>query len=370
MRQFTRTAVAWKNGMVNQTSKNPVTEPASSDKYVLLVGGAGYIGTTITEQFLQAGYRVRVFDRLIYDNQTCVPMFLNRPGYEFRYGDITDTEALIAALDGITDVVLLAGLVGDPITKSFPLEAEHINETGYERALSALSGRGLNRVIFVSTCSNYGLIEDKALATEEHPLSPLSAYAKAKVGVEEILLGMREMADFCPTVLRFATAFGLSARMRFDLTVSEFTRDLYLGNELCVYDADTWRPYCHVRDFASIMQKVLTAPAERVAFQVFNAGGDVNNFTKRMLVDLIRTHLPEPRITFQEHGSDPRNYRVDFSKLRNTLDFEPLFTVDDGVRELIGAMDQGLFRDISRPSRFFGNHEIDYAIPPAETDIS
>ena len=148
--------------------------------------------------------------------------------------------------------------------------------------------------------------------------------------------------------------------MRFDLTISEFTRDMFLGKDLLVFDADTWRPYCHIRDFAELIRRTLEAPVDNVAFDVFNAGGEQNNFTKQMIVDAILKQLPEAQVRYQEHGADPRNYRVDFSKIQERLLFEPAYAVKDGIRELIAALQQGLFRDISQPTSFHGNWEINY----------
>ncbi len=316
----------------------------------------------MADHLIRAGYQVRMFDRLIYDNQTVVPIFYNQPGFEFCYGDIANSDQMIAALDGITDIVFLAGLVGDPITRKFPEQSEWINDRAYDQTFDLLSDRRLGRVIYVSTCSNYGLIETDELASEDFELNPLSAYAVAKVNIERKILQLPRDSGFIPTILRFATAFGLSPRMRFDLTVSEFTRELYLGRELLVYDPDTWRPYCHVRDFARAVQMVLEADVDDVAFDVFNAGGDINNFTKRMIVDTITDRLQRGKVCFQEKGSDPRNYRVDFSKIREKIGFVPAVSVEDGVGELIKAMDQGLFRDIQSPPRFFGNYDIDYPL--------
>lgn len=327
---------------------------------VLVVGGAGYVGSVLCAHLLERGYGVRSFDLLLYNNQGAVVPFLGRPGYRFVHGDLADAEAMTAALEGVGDVVLLGGLVGDPITKKYPEAARRINEGGYETILGLLDGRPLNSVVFVSTCSNYGLIEDDRLADEGCRLKPLSLYAKSKVAIENRILALHGKVDYAPTILRFATAFGLSPRMRFDLTLSEFTREMFLGHELLVYDPHTWRPYCHLRDLAEVVVRVLEAPRERVAFEVFNVGGEANNHTKRSIVEAILEQLPEARVRYQEHGSDPRNYRVDFTRVRERLNFEPEFTLEDGIRELIAAMRQSLFLDIDQPRGFYGNHEIDY----------
>jgi nucleoside-diphosphate-sugar epimerase len=335
------------------------------ERKVLIVGGAGYIGSVLTAHLLASGYGVRCQDLLLYHNQGTVLPFIGHPGYEFMAGDLSDGDSVARCLDGITDVVILAGLVGDPITKKYPEASQRINHDGMLALIERLNGRGLNRVVFVSTCSNYGLIPQDTLADENYELSPLSLYAKAKVAMEQALLSIKGQVDYQTTVLRFATAFGLSPRMRFDLTVSEFTRAMYLGEDLLVFDAHTWRPYCHVRDFSEVIRRVLEAPTERVAFEVFNAGGEVNNFTKQMIVDSILERLPTAKVRYQEHGADPRNYRVNFTKIRERLFFEPRHSVGDGVAELVAALESGLFRRVDQPASFFGNYSLD-TLDPAQ----
>jgi nucleoside-diphosphate-sugar epimerase len=148
--------------------------------------------------------------------------------------------------------------------------------------------------------------------------------------------------------------------MRFDLTVSEFTRELALGRELLVYDANTWRPYCHVRDFGRLIDLVFKAPAEKIAFEVFNAGGEINNYTKQGIVDAILEHLPNARVKYKEHGVDPRNYRVDFSKVRKNLNFEPRYTVPDGIKEVLGAFENHSFDHVDEQRNLYGNYELQY----------
>ena len=333
-----------------------------NDRMVTLFGGAGYIGPVVAKRLLQRGYRVRIVDIFLYGTQNVMLGLMNEPGFEILNGDHADPAVVERALDGATDVVILAGLVGDPITKKYPEAHGAVNERGIHGLIAALDGRGLKRVIFISTCSNYGLIPEGALADEDYQLSPLSLYAKAKVGIEKALLALDGAVDYEATVLRFATAFGLAPRMRFDLTVSQFTREMYLGHDLLVYDADTWRPYCHVEDFADVIGRVLEAPSEAVRFDVFNAGGDANNFTKRMIIDAILKYIPNAPVSYQEHGSDPRNYRVDFRKIRERLDFTPRFTVEDGIRELIAALREDLFADAETRQNFYGNYEITYPV--------
>jgi nucleoside-diphosphate-sugar epimerase len=343
----------------------------SSGRRVLLIGGAGYIGVPVARRLLEAGYLVRTLDRLVYKNGSSLLGHTQQPGSEFIFGDMGHGSSLDRALDGITDVVILAGLVGDPITKKFPRESEAINEVALRRCIDRLNGRGLNKVVFISTCSNYGMIADNEVAHEGYTLKPLSLYAKAKVAAETYLLSLRGRVDYQATVLRFATAFGLAPRMRFDLTVNEFAREVFLGRELVVYDADTWRPYCHVRDFARLIQNVLDAQPDLVSFEVFNGGGDANNLTKRQIVNMVLEHMPHGRVVYRNNSDDPRNYRVDFHKVCERLRFEAEFSVAYGIAEVIGALKSHLLDDVDARPSFYGNYELPgLANGPSASDLT
>ena len=241
------------------------------------------MGTVLARQLLDRGCGVRVLDNLIYGHGFALRQFLNEHKFTFIQGDLCEPEDLQAGLDGVTDVVLLAGLVGDPICKKYPELAKAVNLDGCTSVFDNLNGRGIGSFVFASTCSNYGLRETDDLATEASDLNPVSLYAECKVAVERHVLDHAGEVDFCPTVLRIATAYGFSQRMRFDLTVSEFTRKLALGKPLLVYDENTWRPYCHVVDLARAVITVLDAKPEQVSGEVFNVGNSDENFTKRMI---------------------------------------------------------------------------------------
>ncbi len=329
-------------------------------KNILLIGGAGYVGTVLTSHFLKKGYSVTVLDDFVYNNQFAISPYLGDPNYHFIYGDMNDNSKLQIVSNNTTDVIILAGLVGDPITKKYPEKSELINDKGVKNCMDYFIGKGINKLVFISTCSNYGLIKENELADEKFPLNPLSLYAKAKVSNEQYLLSKKSEIDYTGVVLRFATAFGLSPRMRFDLSVSEFVRDLYFGEELLVYDEHTWRPYCHVRDFAQLLDTVINADNVKVNFEVFNAGGDVNNFTKKMIVEEILKHVPEGKVKYGEKGTDPRNYKVSFAKVKETLGFKPEFTVQDGIKELVNALNLGLYKDSLSNKTKYGNYVINY----------
>lgn len=329
-------------------------------KNVLLIGGGGYVGSIITSHFLREGYIVTVLDNFIYENHFSIESFIGDPKYKFIKGDFTEKSSLEFASQGITDVVMLGGLVGDPITKSYPFESEQINSIGVKNCIDFFDKKELDKFIFISTCSNYGLIKENELADEEFELNPLSLYAKAKVSGELHLLSKKGKTNYTGVVLRFSTAFGLSPRMRFDLSVSEFVKELYLGNELLVFDEHTWRPYCHVRDFANLIDLVIKSKNSDVDFQIFNAGGEANNFTKKMIVDAIVKNIPNANVKYGANGSDPRNYKVSFAKVNNVLNFKPTWTVEDGIKELINAFEIGLYADVISNKNKYGNYQINY----------
>lgn len=334
-----------------------------SDRTVLVVGGAGYVGSVLVPTLLQAGARVRVLDQLIYDNGFALAHLLDDPGLRFQRGDLRRPDDLAEAAQGATDVVLLASLVGDPICKKYPELAREINEDGAKSLLDRLDEFGVSRFVFTSTCSNYGIHTGSALATEESALNPQSLYARTKIAVEEYLLERSAQLGSAATVLRIATAYGLSPRMRFDLTVSQFARDLATGAPLEVYDADTWRPYCHVRDISAAIMTVLTAPEQEVRGEVFNVGDTTQQFTKRMIVDEVRKHLTSASVTYGEGDTDPRNYRVSFEKIAQRLGFRCAHTVQDYLARLTPALQAGIFPDAVDGDDRYGNYVVRHAEP-------
>ena len=246
--------------------------------------------------------------------------------------------------------MILAALVGDPIASKYPDLARRVND-GCKRLAEQADGAGVDRLVFTSTCSNYGLRETDEPATEESELSPVSLYAELKVDFEQFVLDRSDWS-LCPTLLRIATAYGLSQRMRFDLTISEFTRTLAVGDELVVYDADTWRPYCHVEDISGAVMTALDADESLVRSEVFNVGHSDENYTKRMVVDVVQEVLGGAgSVSFEEGGRDPRNYRVNFDKIRERLGFEPQHRVPETVASLVDGNPGGRVRRLRRATR-------------------
>lgn len=327
-------------------------------KHVLVIGGAGYVGSGLVPELLTRGLKVRVLDNLLYDNAASISHLADRPGFSFVRGDLCSAKTCEEALEGVTDVVLLAAMVGDPICKKYPELARKTNLEGPKQLFDILNSKPINRFIFTSTCSNYGFRADDSPATEESDLNPVSLYAETKVSFEKYILERCPAVEFCPVILRLSTAYGIAPRMRFDLTVSEFTKVLASGEKLVVFDEHTWRPYCHVADISKAIILALDAPVEKVRGEVFNVGSSAGNFTKKMIVDVIAGILKGAQIEYKAGGSDPRNYRVGFEKIESTLKFKADYTIEQNVNALVNAFQNGFFTDYETRRMFYGNYEV------------
>lgn len=323
---------------------------------VLVIGGSGYVGSVLVSRLLDAGAHVNVLDQLVYDNGFALQHLLDDPRLTLVRGDLRDPYAVARAAVGCDSAALLAALVGDPICKKYPELAQQVNAEGAKRVVDDLDVLGIERFVFTSTCSNYGIHDNATLADEESELNPQSLYARTKIEVEEHILANADSAECVSTVLRIATAYGLSPRMRFDLTVSQFARELASGAELCVYDADTWRPYCHVRDIAKAVMTVLAADPALVRGEVFNVGDEAQQFTKRMIVEEAQKHLSGTSVEFREGDTDPRNYRVAFGKIAQRLGFRLDHDVQTYMPAVIAAVQAGVFS--ATDELHYGNYEV------------
>ena len=315
---------------------------------VLVTGGAGYIGSILTPSLLEQGHEVRVLDSLLHGGNSLLGPW-SHPKFEFLKGDVRDPDAVAEAIEGMEAVVHLAAIVGDPACARDPEVTKSVNLAGSNLVLEKSMAAGVKRFIFSSTCSNYGRMDDPTqMADETWELRPISLYSETKVAVEESILDL-QTANLCPTVLRFATVFGVSPRMRFDLTVNEFTMELLTKGHLVIFGQEFWRPYVHVRDVARAISTVLAAPEERVRNQVFNVGSSNQNFQKGQLVDLIKPYAPAAKIEYVHRDEDPSDYRVTFEKIKDALAFETSHTVEQGIEEVAHLVNSGIIVDFNHP---------------------
>jgi nucleoside-diphosphate-sugar epimerase len=315
---------------------------------ILVTGGAGYVGSVLLRHLLNEGYSVTCVDNLMHGGESLLGVWTH-PHFVFYKADITDTQDIQAILreQNFLAVVHLAAIVGDPACQRNPDLAQNVNWQASRDLFRMSQDLGVERFIFASTCSNYGKMAGlQGYVDESSPLAPVSWYAELKVRFEELILEKGGQSQgSCPTSLRFATVYGTSPRMRFDLTINEFTKELALGRELLVYGEQFWRPYCHVADFSRAILRVLQAEKAGVAHNVFNVGDTQENYTKKMIVAELLRHFPGARIKRVEAKEDPRDYRVKFDKIKNEVGFNITRTVPQGIAEVKKVVQWGIIRD-------------------------
>lgn len=312
---------------------------------VLVTGGAGYIGSVLVRQLLNKGYKVRAFDSLKFGGDALYDVMLN-PDFEFMRGDVRNSDEVQEALKGIDAIAHLAAIVGDPACKKYSDEAKETNWAGSVALFEAAEKAGIKRFVFASTCSNYGKMPDPdSFVTETSALNPVSLYAELKVKFEKFLLEERKDSNICSTALRFSTVYGFSPRIRFDLTVNEFTRNAAINGEQEIWGAQFWRPYCHVDDLARAVVLVLETAEEKVRANVFNVGSTEENYNKGMIIEEVCKVVPNVKVNFVESSEDPRDYRVNFDKIKNELGYKITKKVPDGVKEIYTLLKTGIVTD-------------------------
>jgi nucleoside-diphosphate-sugar epimerase len=310
---------------------------------VAVTGGAGYIGCALVQELRAAGHETAILDSLLHGQRASAEL-LQREGATLIVGDVRDPEARARLLSGADALVHLAAIVGDPACGRAPELSEETNVHASRALLADARGSGVDRIVFASTCSNYGRMSDPTVALDETaPLHPVSLYARQKVQIE------RELPENA-TGLRFATVYGASLRMRFDLTVNEFTRDIWARRPLEVFGEQFWRPYVHVRDAARAIALVLGAPEDAVAGRVFNVGHSDENYTKRHLVERIVARIGSGEVRYVHRDEDPRDYRVSFERIAGELGFVPRMRVPDGIDEVVEGLEAQRFGDPFSPA--------------------
>ena len=309
---------------------------------ILICGGAGYIGSALTSRILkETNYKVKVFDQLLYGGDSLYSFFNYLDRFKFIQGDLR-TFDLDELLNNVDYVVNLAALVGEPICKKFPKEAQEINFDANIKLAKKAEEKGIDRYVFTSTCSNYGLsVGDKTL-DENAKLDPISLYAETKVNSEKMLL--EQLPKLQTAVLRCATAYGLASRIRFDLLLHEFIRDAWTKTKIYVYGAQSWRPIVHVDDIARAILLIIKNSDTINEKDVYNIGSNAQNFQKISLAELVASRF-KTNIEITSTKEDPRNYRVLFDKFTKKLKFETLHKPDETIDQIAYALESGLIDD-------------------------
>jgi len=336
------TGARWlKDWLVMNTGAREVTASVkSSNAPVLVVGGAGYIGSVLCRRLLNAGEKVRVLDSLVYGD-LAVKELLSNSAFELMEGDCRDIQSVVKAMRGIKSVVHLAAIVGDPACEQDRQTALETNYAATRMMVEIAKGNGVDRFVFASSCSVYGATN--FLMDENSAIQPVSLYGQTKVDSEKALLEALA-PGFHPTILRLATVFGNGYRARFELVVNLLTAKAYHERVISIFNGEQWRPFIHVSDVAEGIKLVLNAPVPVVSGEVFNLGDSSLNLRLEEIGDKVREAFPGTRI-YHIGNADARNYRVCFDKIRNLLGFQCRLTVDDGIQELKRSFEEGTIGD-------------------------
>jgi nucleoside-diphosphate-sugar epimerase len=296
-------------------------------KKIFITGGAGYIGTTLIPLLLDRNYQITVYDSLLFNNGDKLLPYITNPNFAFIEGDIRDADKLSYHIKGHDIVIHLAALVGFPICREKGEQESHnVNVVGTQNVINAMTPD--QYLLFGSTGSNYGEVLD--VCTEETPLNPLSIYGRTKTDAEHLVLARDNSTAF-----RFATAFGVSPRLRLDLLVNDLTYKSLTEGYAVIYESHFMRTFIHVRDIARVF---LFAIDNHSAMKnnVYNVGSNNMNYSKKDVCELIKSKISDSYFNYADVGqdADKRNYVVSYEKI-NKLGFDTTISLETGIDELI-----------------------------------
>ena len=311
---------------------------------VLVTGGAGYIGSSVVRHLLIKGYDVHTIDNCSMGSDG-IFSFIGYPNYTFYKGDIRNLNEVRHAMKNIDYVVHLAAIVGEPACRKYKHDAKTINIDGSKNVFNLSQELGVKRFIFFSTCSSYGVQDTNIMADENTELNPVSLYAETKIEIENYIKE-NISSDSCFTILRPSTVHGPSPRMRFDLIVNHFVKDSILNGELEIFGGSLWRPLMWVGDAGRAIEKVLISKKELIYNEIFNMGNTESNFQKIEIANIIKNKfLQNLKIISHKEDSDLRSYKVDFSKIKQKLDFNLEKSLEQSIEELIYICNHKLIED-------------------------
>lgn len=321
---------------------------------ILITGGLGFAGSTVANFLLKKGHKVTIIDKLLFNNKQIKK--IEHKNLKFYKLDILDSKKLKNFfVNKKFDIVFhLAAIVGDPACKVNESLTLKTNLKASKEVFKLSKNNKIKKFFFFSTCSNYGLSKNSKLLKETDKLKPLSLYAKTKVKFEKFLL--KDNSETQKIILRISTLYGISPRMRFDLTINEFVKKVYFNEKFDIYHADTWRPYLNLSDLALIVSKLINNKKLNNNKFVFNTGYSEENYTKRDIIKNISLLLPKNRnYKFVEKDHfDKRNYRVNFSKI-SKIGIKKKVTLKKGIKEIIKYLRK--FKNKQLNSKVFYNHK-------------
>ena len=305
-------------------------------KTVLITGAGGYIGCRLVDYLQNRGYKIKALDRFFFGKER-LQSILENSQEEVIEEDIRFFDPEI--LKDVDVVIDLAALSNDPAGELDPVKTWSINYLGRFRVATLAKFMGVKRYIFPSSCSVYGFQED--VVSETSPVNPLTTYAKANYKAE---VDIKRLADknYCVVILRFATVYGYSPRMRFDLAINGMVRGFFKNGKIPILrDGTQYRPFVHIMDVCKAIHLAMEAHDEKVNGEVFNVGSNEQNVQIFELAQRVASAIGV-EFNYEWYGlPDYRSYRVNFSKIKEVLNFHPDYTIEDGVREVYEALKSG-----------------------------
>ena len=297
---------------------------------ILITGGAGYLGSVLTETMLKSGYEVIVLDKLQF-NQTSLLSYTYNPKFKFIYGDVRNEKLLEKLCNEVDVIIPLAAIVGFPACAADPKLAKEINFQQIVNIVKFTNGKG-KKILYPNTNSGYGLGTGQLECTEDSPLTPISVYGQTKCDAENFL---RNCTD--AIVFRLATVFGVSSRMRTDLLVNDFTYKAITDKYIVVFEKSFKRNFIHIRDVASAFLFMLEN-YDKYKNEIFNVGLSDANLSKQELLEKIQSHVKDFAVSYNDYYEDPdkRDYIVSNKKIEDT-GWKSEWNLDMGIEELIMA---------------------------------
>jgi nucleoside-diphosphate-sugar epimerase len=297
---------------------------------ILITGGAGYLGSVITQKLLESGYNVVVLDKLIFNQLSLLPHTSN-PNFKFVYGDVKDIDLLKRLVDECDTIIPLAAIVGFPACDADPKLAYEINFEQIRNIVNWIKGTD-KKILYPNTNSGYGVGKDGVYCDETSPLNPISIYGKTKIDAEKYILENTDGICF-----RLATVFGVSARMRVDLLVNDFTYKAITDKYIVVFERNFKRNFIHIKDVASAFIFMIEN-YDTYRGEVFNVGLSDANLSKKELLEKIQTYVKDFAVVYDDYYEDPdkRDYIVSNEKIEST-GWKPVWNLDNGITELIHA---------------------------------
>jgi len=330
---------------------SPRGDNERKDGEILVVGGAGYLGSVLVRKLLERMFTVKVLDNIMYGIGPIEPL-LSHDRFKFIEGDARNISVLVKALNNVDAVINLAAIVGDPACTNKPESAIETNYLANKILAEACKFHQVNRFIYASTCSVYGTMDGEKELDENSALNPVSLYARSKIQSEEGILSIED-ENFSPTILRMGTLYGYSPRMRFDLVVNSMVKNAIVDKKIFIHGGGRqWRPLVNLEDAAEAYIKCLEAPLKRIKGEIFNVGSGRQNFQIIEIGRITHALIPGARLVIEEGKTDQRNYVVSFSKIEKRLDYRATRKLEDSILYIKKAIENGEIADVNDPKYY------------------